>query len=169
MPTQHVTPLSWAALHGNAELIRLLLQYDAEINTMSKGFTPLANAIKSRHHAAAEVLIKQGATLTNVNNHEHSALHIAAWKGQLSIITLLIAQGVDINIQDTLFGFTPLYHAILEGQYDSVKILLDNEANVNLVSTTGNSPLDLALQSKNKKITKLLRSKNALNADALNR
>ncbi|KAL7944948.1 ankyrin repeat-containing domain protein [Trichoderma barbatum] len=55
------TPIYWAAYNGNDEVVRLLLQHGAESNKYNDdGLTPLHEAAKRNHAAAAQALLASG-------------------------------------------------------------------------------------------------------------
>ena len=73
----------------------------------------------------------------------------AAYKGFDKIIQLLIAAKADINPQDKL-KLTPLHLAAREGHLDSVKVLLENNADAGATTGSlevGDNPLDLAIEN----------------------
>lgn len=63
-PALRVTPLAWAALRGDLESTRLLLERGAYVNGRnSEGSTPLHGAAFLGHPEVAELLIEKGADL----------------------------------------------------------------------------------------------------------
>ena len=70
-----------------------------------------------------------------------SLLHVAAKKGNLSMVKLLIEQGANVNIQDES-GNTPLHYAAANGKKDIVKYLLDNKADSSIVNVKEQKAID---------------------------
>lgn len=68
-----------------------------------------------------------------VECYRFSLLHLAARYGALRAAQFLIKSGIDINILNdcTLRVETPLFHAIANGNLGAVKLLLENNANIN--------------------------------------
>lgn len=61
-PLSGVTPLSWAALHGHAEVARLLIEHDADLDARNRdGARPLHAAAFLGHAAVVQLLIESGA------------------------------------------------------------------------------------------------------------
>ncbi|GLD97299.1 hypothetical protein PINS_up005983 [Pythium insidiosum] len=60
-----------------------------------------------------------------------TALHQAAFKGNLVLVRLLLAHGADIHPHDWEDGDTALHMAAYQGHHDVVKLLLDSGADVN--------------------------------------
>ena len=75
------TPLHYAAAKGHREMIRLLLDNDAYIDSeSSNGTTPLMMAAFSTSPLAVKLLLEEGADPTLVNHDNVSALDIALTK-----------------------------------------------------------------------------------------
>jgi hypothetical protein len=75
------TPLHYAASKGHREMMRLLLENDAYIDSESaNGTTPLMMAAFSPSPLAVKLLLEEGADPTLVNNGNASALDIATSK-----------------------------------------------------------------------------------------
>jgi ankyrin repeat protein len=75
------TPLHYAASKGHREMMRLLLENDAYIDSESaNGTTPLMMAAFSKSPLAVKLLLEEGADPTLVNNGNASALDIATSK-----------------------------------------------------------------------------------------
>jgi hypothetical protein len=69
-------------------------------------------------------------------------LHIAAFAGNAPNTELLIARGADISDRATSkFRNTPLQTAVLNGQYETAKILVDHGADVLVRQSRGFTPL----------------------------
>lgn len=60
------------------------------------------------------------------------------------MMALLLDEGVYINQAAPLDEITPLHMACQLGQEDKVALLLERWANVNLKTTEGETPLDIA-------------------------
>lgn len=77
-------------------------------------------------------LISRGIDLNETTNDQdqYSAIHYAAWDNKSDILEYLINCGADPNIigED---GLSPLYLACVNGNYQSVKCLVDNGAELN--------------------------------------
>ncbi len=75
------TPLHYAASKGHREMMRLLLDNDAYIDSESaNGTTPLMMAAFSTSPLAVKLLLEEGADPTLANNANATALDIAASK-----------------------------------------------------------------------------------------
>jgi ankyrin repeat protein len=77
------TPLHYASTKGHREMMRLLLDNDAYIDSeSSNGTTPLMMAAFSTSPLAVKLLLEEGADPTLVNHGNASALDIALSKDQ---------------------------------------------------------------------------------------
>jgi len=103
------TALLWAAGSGDLELVKMLVNYGADIN--SPGV--LHSAIKHIH--IVKYLINEGVDLNNKGAWGSTALHMAAYKCEKDIVELLINNGADVGVKDDNDGQTPGEWA-LEGE-----------------------------------------------------
>ncbi|XP_022778261.1 protein phosphatase 1 regulatory subunit 12C-like, partial [Stylophora pistillata] len=101
-----------------------------------------------------------GKTMNEIKDRSGaSALHVAASKGYLQVISLLLQLGVDINAKDN-DGWTPLHAAVHWGQSDACEILADHGANFRATSNAGSTPIDLAEPDMVKMLEELKKRQN---------
>jgi ankyrin repeat protein len=74
-----------------------------------------------------------------------SALHFAARQGSARAVQALLAGGADLDAASAGDGTTPLIVAIVNGHFDIAATLLARDANPNLTSDAGVSPLYAAI------------------------
>ena len=72
-------------------------------------------------------------------------LHIAAYKGHLPIVRMLLAYGAFVDCEDTNLA-TPLHYALYNSQRSMVQPLLEAGANPNAVDSRLNSPCIIAAE-----------------------
>ena len=85
----------------------------------------------------------------SANRNGRTALHNAAYSGNLDDVNLQISLGEDVNQKD-YDKFTPLHLAAAMGHLSVVKTLLDAGADIDALDRNGESPLIwAALQEKN--------------------
>jgi ankyrin repeat protein len=77
----------------------------------------------------------------DVNQEGVRALSVAAGKGKIELVKILLAAGAEINEIDIAQN-TPLFWAASEGQLEIVKLLAENGANLLAVNKWGVSVLD---------------------------
>ncbi|XP_057711315.1 protein phosphatase 1 regulatory subunit 12A isoform X5 [Corythoichthys intestinalis] len=72
-----------------------------------------------------------------------TALHVAAAKGYLDVLKLLIQAGYDVNIKD-YDGWTPLHAAAHWGQEEACRILVENLCDMDVINRMGQTPFDVS-------------------------
>jgi ankyrin repeat protein len=70
-----------------------------------------------------------------------SALHHAVREGNLAAVRALLDGGANINDRSGVDSTTPLLLALINGQFDVAKVLIEHGAEANLASTAGLTPL----------------------------
>ncbi|XP_069753251.1 protein phosphatase 1 regulatory subunit 12A-like isoform X2 [Narcine bancroftii] len=75
-----------------------------------------------------------------------SALHVAAAKGYLEVMKLLIQAGFDVNSRDN-DGWTPLHAASHWGKEEVCRLLVENLCNMDAVNKVGQTAFDVADES----------------------
>ncbi|CAG7985687.1 unnamed protein product [Penicillium nalgiovense] len=120
------TALSLAVRYGSTEVIQLLLEHGADINTkdnIGRGVVLYA-ALENRYTDLTGLFTS--SKIRNIHQPDRygrTPLHVAATLGHLeSVYTLLESEGVDCEAQDE-FGRTALSDAIMRQKFDVVKIL----------------------------------------------
>ncbi len=155
------TPLMYACRKGHVEVVRELLELGASIDLISElGRTALLEAIVQNHEEIVRILLERNElelNAINLKDHNRTALMVAANLGHFSIVARLLEYPqVDVNLPDS-DGFTALSLACLKPSYLTVKILLQEEIDVNLEDTTaGRSALILAATINESAIVELL-------------
>lgn len=82
-----------------------------------------------------------------INANGNNPLHIAAATGNLSIMTLLLAKGMNINARNA-GGGTPLLQALRNSNQTSAEMLLGGGADFSIPDNNGNDPLYMAVQRR---------------------
>ena len=108
------------------------------------------------------MLVKRGI---DVDIHEEenkvTALHIAAYTGQIQILEKLICLNADVNVRDT-YEMSPLYYAAYLGDVKPVELLLKHNADVDSFSSfIEETPLSIALDKGHVNVVELLLKHNA--------
>ena len=110
----------------------------------------LLYAINQKYEQAAKVLIAKGVGIEGLlsTSPPMTALMLTAQKGYHASSTKeLILQGVNINYQNP-DGHTALHFAARSGRLGIVKILLNNEAEIDLSDKHHHTPLVLSVEAK---------------------
>lgn len=133
------TPLHLAAAGGYMDIIRLLLDSGADLETQdSRGNTPLLSAVSANDSATVAFLIDRGADSTAVHSQSGSlidhAFRIECMRGWSGITSLLVSYGMffDPNHIDA-FGDHRVFNSAWFGHTEMLKFLLQFEPNLNVV------------------------------------
>ncbi|MGZ9587365.1 ankyrin repeat domain-containing protein [Paenibacillus marinisediminis] len=121
--SEGLMPLGYAAHFGNADAVRVLLEYGAEVNAISRSKVPYipsntalhAAIAGSRSEAVVKLLLSHQAQTTLFDSNGHTCLHTAAFHDDnVDIIRMLIAHGADVNAKAE-GGETALSLAVKQG------------------------------------------------------
>jgi len=151
------TPLYYAALYGFQDHVEhLVIKHPQHVNTSGGSYgTPLVAALVGRNFQTAKFLDDNGACLDVLYKAEDtllSALHSAAWYGDVEMIQVLLGYEVEVNARRD-YGWTPLHDAasygsrlpnIVQSSPDVARILLDHGADINARIKSNSTPLHIA-------------------------
>mmetsp|Transcript_22528 Transcript_22528/g.58745 ORF Transcript_22528/g.58745 Transcript_22528/m.58745 type:complete len:645 (-) Transcript_22528:387-2321(-) len=141
-------PLHIAAAYGRLPILKhLVCNIDADVNTKdAMGCSPLHDAVKHGHRAAAEFLRSNGAEL-NLED-PGSALCNAVFRGQADLLQLYLDFGANPNEGD-YDRRTPMHIACAEGMLTIVKILVASGADLHARDRWQETPVHEAKKSPN--------------------
>ncbi len=111
---------------------------------MTQLVTQLFDAINRNDVAQVNELIAQGVDVNAKNKWGDSALHIASWKGDLTMFRILKDAGADINACDDVGKRTALHIASIHNQLAIVKELVADGVDLAVKDAFGYSALFLA-------------------------
>jgi len=175
------TPLHWASLEGNIEIMEILLNHGANVEIPTRNGRPLLfssawrifinkkrekKRLPIKQEATLEplfFLLKRGANVNVINANGCSLLHLAALNGEIEMMRVLLDKGAIIDSQDK-DGKTPLFYAVgtTPSQLKTTRFLLDRGANVNFRDIEhGRTLLHHATINRAHKIIRLLRNAGA--------
>jgi integrin-linked kinase len=91
--------LHWACWDGKLNLVELLIQRGAKINSLNKcNDTPLHCAVKNGHLEVTRYLIRYKINVNATNLHGNTPLHYACYHSYIDIATELINSGALANL-----------------------------------------------------------------------
>lgn len=130
---------------NNASAVRKLLENKVDPNTAEpqRGEPGLVLAAREDANDVLDVLLAHPAVRVDATAHNgNTALMMAAFKGNMAAVKKLLAKGAAINRP----GWTPLHYAAAGGHSDIVRLLIEQGAAIDAVSTHGITPLIMAAQ-----------------------
>jgi ankyrin repeat protein len=135
-----VSEVADAAMQGNREAVRSLLQKKANVNAPQiDGTTALHWTVQADDLETADLLIRAGANVSAMNRAGAAPMLLAAVNGNAAMIEKLIKAGANPNAALTKSGDTALMMTAKTGKADAVKVLLDHSAQVNARETWGDT------------------------------
>ncbi|XP_029952197.1 protein phosphatase 1 regulatory subunit 12A isoform X2 [Salarias fasciatus] len=185
------TPLHAAASCGFIQIAKYLIEHGAQVGAVnSEGELPLDVATEDAMERLLKAEIKKqaidvdkarkeeerimlqdamavldgGGVLTPHPNTKATALHVAAAKGYIEVLKVLLQCGVDVNSRD-IDGWTPLHAAAHWGQEEVCTLLADNMCNMGAVNNVGQTPLDVADENLADTLEELQKKQNALRSE----
>ena len=129
-----MTALHWAAQHGNVEIVALLVDAGADVETRTRlgSHTPLHVASRSARTAAVRALLAAGADARAVTTTGATALHFAAGAGDAKAVAALLDHGADADAREPVWGQTPLMFAAGAARTAAIAVLLARGADPEL-------------------------------------
>jgi ankyrin repeat protein len=154
------TPLRAASYKGHIDVVRVLLDHGANVNTTDKKDTPLISAYRGGHLEIMRLLLEHGADVDVWCNSNDLVLRYASRNGQAEVVQLLLRHNANVNARGFL-GWTPLHKASNGGHTKVVRLLLDHGADINALSMGHNTSLCLAAHHGSLEVMELLLERGA--------
>ena len=145
MKHNHLTPLQFATMLGDADSLEALLKHRADIHVVDAHANSIMHIAAHRNHAH---LIKQlddysdGELVDARNIRQETPLHITASHNAIHAANALLDHGADPNLQD-IHGNTPLHIALTLRHFALANALIAKGARLDVVNKKGKTPLEL--------------------------
>lgn len=139
-------PIVRAAQIGSIEEIELLLEADADIEECHRptGRNAMAVAAHCGNGEVVEFLLRQGATIIRKDYQHNTPLHLAASRGHIGVLRLLISENT-VSLEEKGHGEkTPLRLSCDNGHLEATELLLAHGARVNARDKTNLTSLHAA-------------------------
>jgi len=123
--TDGFLPIGLAAFFGHTEIVRLLIDLDAQVNTPSRNtlkVTPLNSAAAGGRLEIARLLLEHGADPNMPQSDDFVPLHAAAQNDQIEMIELLLKFGANTALKNKE-GKTALDIANKSGHPELINLL----------------------------------------------
>ncbi|XP_078093400.1 protein phosphatase 1 regulatory subunit 12C-like [Mustelus asterias] len=165
------TPLHVAASCGYSEIVECLISHGANIAAVnSDGQLPIDLAeedymetllqdhinkqgidVESARREEEDLMLQHARQWLNSGKIEDTshpksganALHVAAAKGYIEVMRLLLQAGFSVHAQDK-DGWTPLHAAAHWGMEDSCRLLVEHFCDMEALNNSGQTPFDVA-------------------------
>jgi ankyrin repeat protein len=162
------TPLIFAGLAGNKNIVHALIEKGADVNrksTTETGSTALCFAVEGGSLEAVKDLLDHGANVNGKSTNGMTPLGYAAIHGKIKEAKFLIANGADVNLLGLVDSrgaeWSPLTSAAKEDHLDMLELLLSNGANLEATNNEGDTALMITAKRPRPKSIKFFISKGA--------
>ncbi|XP_047412260.1 ankycorbin isoform X2 [Sciurus carolinensis] len=116
----------------------------SDTNEWNKNDDRLLQAVENGDsEKVASLLGKKGASATKHDSEGKTAFHLAAAKGHVECLRVMVAHGVDVTAQDTT-GHSALHLAAKNGHHECVKKLLQSKCPAEGIDSSGKTALHYA-------------------------
>ena len=153
------SPVADAAMHGDLEVVRELLEEGADVNlAQGDGMTALHWAAETGDVKMVGILLDAGADLEGVTRiGDYTPLHVASEAGHGEVVRALLEAGADVEARRALAGTTALHLAAAAGDVASIDALVSFGAAIDArESEWGQTPLIFAASRDRLEAVKML-------------
>lgn len=153
--SHNVSPLMLACYYKKQPVIDLLLKYMDEINLFEA-------SAAGKFDVVAHLIYNHPDAVNDYAEDGFTPLGLACYFGQFEVARYLVLKGANVNLpSNNGFNVFPIHSAAAGNYTDIVRLLIDNEANVNVKQQAGVTPLHSAAQNGNLEMLILLLEKGA--------
>ncbi|XP_067660154.1 putative ankyrin repeat protein RF_0381 [Haliotis asinina] len=153
---------------GDLARVKSILSDDrTNINTRGKdNMTPVMHAAKGGHTEVFDLLVREGANLSFVDDDDGNILHLASIGGSVEIVQYVLAQNiVGINSRDT-DSQTPVMKAAIYTGKAVFDLLLKAKADLSLINAYHETILHMACEGGNIEIIKYILNQDIVDIDS---
>ncbi len=152
-----ITPLFLAAQKGNIDCVRILLQYQAKVDSdnLTMELSPLHTAAYYCHDDVIRLLLENGASIDKLSKMNKTPLFFAANQGRISTIKTLLDYHPNIDSTNER-DWTAVHLAAHKGHAEALELLLSRGALKERYTTTAMTPLYLAAAGGHDECVKVL-------------
>lgn len=125
-----LAPLHVVSRSGNHRLIRLLVDYGADVNAIDSlnGWTPIFYAALEGHVNTAKALVEFGADLQYIDDNRHNVVYFCILEGQIDVLNELLRYYEGPNVsQVSLPSVKSTLTKELEVESENSRSVLSNE------------------------------------------
>ena len=144
------TALEYAVITAHSELVRVLLAAGARVDFRYRDEQTVLHLAATREDPQiVELLLGAHAEVGAIDGNGNTPLDEAVLHSQTANAAVLIAHGADVRRVRPQDGRGPLHEACIAGNGKLVALLADTGADLGQRDSSGQTPLDLALDYQN--------------------
>ncbi len=130
------------------ETVNYLLQNGSDISEIKPYYKELLfDMVNRKIYPLVVLLLNNGADVNSTNDNGYTVLHTACMLNvDLQIVEELVKRGADVNAR-TGNNLTPLFYCIHSYNFDAIRFLVENGADVNSTNNYGNTILISAVSA----------------------
>jgi ankyrin repeat protein len=156
------TPVHLAIEHNQLDLLEEMLRRGANLESILKETheTALLNAVKNNNLNCVKLLIQSNASVNVIDAEKNTACHLAAKIGASAVLKLILeAPALRCINERNADGLTAILIATTSDHLECVKLLVDNDADVNCKEEkTRNTSFHIAASKGNQSLLEILLS-----------
>lgn len=99
------------------------------------------HAVRANDAKQAELYLRAGADHEAISTSYNRAVHLAAKRGHLTLIKLLVEKKANLNLITEESPWSALHWAVAEGQIEVIDYLLQQGVNIDIRDQTGKTPI----------------------------
>lgn len=151
------TPLMYAVLGGDPQIVRLLLDHDVNLNAKAEnGWSAVMIAAAKGYVEVLEMLLEEGADPTLADVYSWTPLMRAGFEKRAAVVRLLLEDDrVDINRRGEN-GITALHLAASQGHVEIARLLVAHGADPQIKDRFDRTAHLIALQRKHADLVEVL-------------
>jgi ankyrin repeat protein len=131
-----ITPIECAAFKNDTEICKLLMKYSPDLTLPNK---LLYWTIHNSNNELFSLFLKYDSPINQINE----CLYEACTRDNSMQIEILIKKGADVNFQ--FQDLTPMHRVARYGNISSMKLLVENSANINVKDKNNKTPFNYAV------------------------
>lgn len=160
MDNYGLTPLSYALLKNNKEMIEILIMNEADLNVYYNDIdTPLFYALKHNNYKLVKLLIKYNVDLNQKNANNELPINYIITHNQIKNLKLFLKSN-KVNLPEFINNIPTIIYTMRYCNSVISRILIDNDIKTNYTDKYNNTILFYAVQyNKPQIITSLINNK----------